>query len=115
MFRGIVQLRMICALAALIFASVNGLQAGQPMLRMFTTEDGLARNWVKRIRRDRAGRLWFCTELEGVAPQKTWSPTTSPPIFINLRAGKLRANTKSARPTQSGTTPATDTPRAPSG
>jgi signal transduction histidine kinase/ligand-binding sensor domain-containing protein len=44
----------------------DGLKAAQPMLRLFTTEDGLARNWVKRIRSDHAGRLWFCT-VEGLS------------------------------------------------
>src|SRR5579871_440384 len=61
----IMQLRMIWALAVLVLCA-DGLQAGQPMLRMFTTEDGLARNWVKRIRRDHSGRLWFCT-VEGLS------------------------------------------------
>lgn len=43
-----------------------GLQAGVPPLRLFTTEDGLVRNWVNRIRRDSKGFLWFCT-VEGVS------------------------------------------------
>jgi ligand-binding sensor domain-containing protein/signal transduction histidine kinase len=33
---------------------------------MFTTEDGLVRNWITRIYRDAQGFLWFCT-VEGVS------------------------------------------------
>ena len=59
-----------CAIAAAAFAmlleSIPAALGEQPVLRIFTTEDGLARNWVKRIRRDRAGRLWFCT-VEGLS------------------------------------------------
>jgi ligand-binding sensor domain-containing protein/signal transduction histidine kinase len=40
--------------------------AAEPTMRLFTTEDGLARNWVTRIRRDSQGRLWFCT-MEGLS------------------------------------------------
>ena len=40
--------------------------AEQPVTRLYTTEDGLARNWVLRIRRDNRGRLWFCT-VEGLS------------------------------------------------
>src|SRR5215468_1949342 len=40
--------------------------AEQPVTRLYTTEDGLARNWVLRIRRDIRGRLWFCT-VEGLS------------------------------------------------
>ncbi|HTS25060.1 MAG TPA: two-component regulator propeller domain-containing protein [Bryobacteraceae bacterium] len=40
--------------------------AEQPVTRLYTTEDGLARNWVLRIRRDTRGRLWFCT-AEGLS------------------------------------------------
>lgn len=36
------------------------------MMRLFTTEDGLVRNWVTRIRRDSHDRLWFCT-VEGLS------------------------------------------------
>jgi len=35
--------------------------AGAPPARVFTTDDGLVRNWVHRIKRDRQGMLWFCT------------------------------------------------------
>lgn len=39
---------------------------GAPPVRVFTTEDGLVRNWVHRIQRDTQGLLWFCTN-EGVS------------------------------------------------
>lgn len=39
---------------------------GQPALRIFTTADGLVRNWIQRIRSDRQGNLWFCT-AEGIS------------------------------------------------
>src|SRR5580704_6468792 len=44
----------------------GAIHAGAPPLRLFTTEDGLVRNWVTRIRRDSRGFLWFCT-AEGVS------------------------------------------------
>src|SRR5260370_19708918 len=37
------------------------LHAAHPPLRLFTTEDGLVRNWITRIRRDSRGYLWLCT------------------------------------------------------
>ena len=37
------------------------LHAAHPPLRLFTTEDGLVRNWINRIRRDSRGYLWMCT------------------------------------------------------
>jgi hypothetical protein len=40
--------------------------AEQPVTRLYTTGDGLARNSVQRIRRDQRGRLWFCT-VEGLS------------------------------------------------
>src|ERR1051326_2071539 len=40
--------------------------AEHPVTRLFTTEDGLVRNWVLRIRQDSRGRLWFCT-VEGLS------------------------------------------------
>ena len=44
-----------------------GLAArAEPVVRLFTTEDGLVRNWVTRIRLDSQGRLWFCT-VEGLS------------------------------------------------
>ncbi len=61
-----VWLRNACALMALMSLYTDRTLAAQPVLRMFTTEDGLSRNWVKRIRRDRLGRLWFCT-VEGLS------------------------------------------------
>jgi ligand-binding sensor domain-containing protein/signal transduction histidine kinase len=42
------------------------LLADQPIMRLFTTDDGLARNWITHIRRDSHGRLWFCT-VEGLS------------------------------------------------
>ena len=51
---------------ALVCVAIPIVRAEQPVIRIFTTEDGLVRNWVKRIRRDRAGRLWFCT-VEGLS------------------------------------------------
>jgi ligand-binding sensor domain-containing protein/signal transduction histidine kinase len=50
-----------------LYALLAGaLHAGAPPLRLFTTDDGLVRNWVTRIRRDSRGFLWFCT-VEGVS------------------------------------------------
>ena len=37
------------------------LHAEQLTVRVFTTEDGLSRNWINQIRRDSKGYLWFCT------------------------------------------------------
>ena len=42
------------------------LLADQPVMRLFTIDDGLPRNWITRIRRDSQGRLWFCT-VEGLS------------------------------------------------
>jgi len=42
------------------------VEAGHPPFRLFTTEDGLVRNWVERIRRDSKGYLWLCT-VEGLS------------------------------------------------
>src|SRR5215469_9992889 len=50
----------------LLLATSERAQGAQPVVRIFTTEDGLARNWVVRIRGDRSGRLWFCT-VEGLS------------------------------------------------
>lgn len=59
MFRSI-QLALFClSLAAQLLAE-------QPFIRLFTTEDGLVRNWVTAIRRDQSGRLWFAT-AEGLS------------------------------------------------
>lgn len=49
-----------------LFCLAAPAAAEQPVARLFTTEDGLARNWVLRIRRDTRGRLWFCT-AEGLS------------------------------------------------
>jgi ligand-binding sensor domain-containing protein/signal transduction histidine kinase len=46
--------------------AVSLTQAEQPVTRIYTTEDGLVRNWVARIRSDSRGRLWFCT-VEGLS------------------------------------------------
>ena len=42
------------------------LQAAHPPFRLFTTDDGLVRNWINRIRLDSKGYLWFCT-VEGIS------------------------------------------------
>src|SRR5215831_13491681 len=42
------------------------VEADQPVTRLYTTEDGLVRKWVTRIRSDSRGRLWFCT-VEGLS------------------------------------------------
>jgi len=41
------------------FCAVLG--AEQPAVRVFTTDDGLARNWINQIYRDSKGYLWFGT------------------------------------------------------
>ncbi len=50
----------------LLFLLLQALRAGQPPFRLFTTEDGLVRNWIERIRSDSRGYLWFCT-VEGIS------------------------------------------------
>jgi hypothetical protein len=36
--------------------------AAEPLpVRSYTTNDGLAHDWVLRVRRDWRGLLWFCT------------------------------------------------------
>ena len=42
------------------------LLAQQPSFRIFSTQDGLVRNWVTKIHRDSKGYLWFCT-VEGIS------------------------------------------------
>lgn len=54
------------ALLVIPLAPTLTCRAAQPVVRLFTTEDGLVRNGVVRIRRDRMGRLWFCT-TEGLS------------------------------------------------
>ena len=54
---------MVVALGAVVAERASG---AQPVVRLFTTDDGLVRNYIGRIRRDRAGRLWFCT-VEGLS------------------------------------------------
>lgn len=46
--------------------AVDALRAQQPAFRLFTTQDGLVRNWVTKIHRDSKGYLWFCT-VEGIS------------------------------------------------
>jgi ligand-binding sensor domain-containing protein/signal transduction histidine kinase len=50
----------------LAIATAHWLRAQQPSFRIFTTEDGLVRNWVTKIHRDSKGYLWFCT-VEGIS------------------------------------------------
>lgn len=50
----------------LAIATVPSLRAQHPSFRIFTTQDGLVRNWVTRIHRDSKGYLWFCT-VEGIS------------------------------------------------
>ena len=52
--------------ASLLSLSLRFLTAGQPPLRLFTTDDGLVRNWIEHIRTDSRGFLWFCT-VEGIS------------------------------------------------
>ena len=59
-------LRLVCLILTLGGMVPDLVQAAQPVVRLFTTDDGLVRNYVGRIRRDRAGRLWFCT-VEGLS------------------------------------------------
>jgi ligand-binding sensor domain-containing protein/signal transduction histidine kinase len=48
----------------LAIATAHSLCAQQPSFRIFSTQDGLVRNWVTKIHRDSKGYLWFCT-VEG--------------------------------------------------
>lgn len=52
----------------LIFAiaTAHSLHAQQPSFRVFSTQDGLVRDWVTKIHRDSKGYLWFCT-VEGIS------------------------------------------------
>jgi ligand-binding sensor domain-containing protein len=54
------------AMLVILLAQRLPCRAAQPVVRLFTTEDGLVRNWVTKIRRDSLGRLWFCT-VEGLS------------------------------------------------
>ena len=56
-------LRLLLILA---IASAHSLRAQQPSFRIFSTQDGLVRNWVTKIHRDSKGYLWFCT-VEGIS------------------------------------------------
>jgi signal transduction histidine kinase/ligand-binding sensor domain-containing protein len=53
--------RLAWVALALLLIPLCPAPAATPVIRLFTTEDGLLRNYVSRIRPDRAGRLWFCT------------------------------------------------------
>lgn len=57
-----------CFLLVLLSQAIESqaIQGGQPTVRVFTTEDGLVRNWIQRIRTDSRGDLWFCT-VEGIS------------------------------------------------
>jgi len=46
---------------AILFVAGLLSYGGQPVTRLYTTEDGLVRNSVSVIRKDSRGRLWFCT------------------------------------------------------
>lgn len=62
-------MRLVQTLAKfLLFALLAEIlgNAEEPVMRLFTTEDGLVRNSVTKIRRDSRGRLWFCT-VEGLS------------------------------------------------
>ncbi len=50
----------------LAIATAQSLRAQQPSFRIFSTQDGLVRNWVTKIHRDSKGYLWFCT-VEGIS------------------------------------------------
>ena len=50
----------------LAIATAHLLRAQQPSFRIFSTQDGLVRNWVTKIHRDSKGYLWFCT-VEGIS------------------------------------------------
>ena len=53
-------------LLILAIATAPWLSAQHPSFRLFSTDDGLVRNWVTRIHRDSKGYLWFCT-VEGIS------------------------------------------------
>jgi ligand-binding sensor domain-containing protein len=50
----------------LAIATAHPLRGQQPSFRIFSTQDGLVRNWVTKIHRDSKGYLWFCT-VEGIS------------------------------------------------
>lgn len=50
----------------LAFTTTLTLGAASPSFRIFTTQDGLIRNWVTKIHRDSKGYLWLCT-VEGIS------------------------------------------------
>ncbi len=54
------------AALALFSLSLQLPKAAQPLFRLYTTEDGLVRNWIEHIRTDSRGNLWFCT-VEGIS------------------------------------------------
>src|SRR5216683_8169773 len=54
----------LCLILAI--ATAQSLPAQRPSFRIFSTQDGLVRNWVTKIHRDSKGYLWFCT-VEGIS------------------------------------------------
>ncbi|MFN7937364.1 MAG: two-component regulator propeller domain-containing protein [Bryobacteraceae bacterium] len=58
-------MNLLRGMTALLIAGALG-HGAQPVVRLYTTEDGLTRNFVSNIRRDSRGRLWFCT-LDGLS------------------------------------------------
>src|SRR3984893_12915010 len=50
----------------LAIAAAPWLRAQRASFRIFSTQDGLVRNWVTKIHRDSKGYLWFCT-VEGIS------------------------------------------------
>ena len=57
---------MACLRLLLALTAIPLLGTPPPSFRIFTTQDGLVRNWVTKIHRDSQGYLWFCT-VEGVS------------------------------------------------
>jgi ligand-binding sensor domain-containing protein len=49
-----------------VLSAILSPGAAPPSFRIFTTQDGLVRNWVTKIHRDSQGYLWFCT-VEGIS------------------------------------------------
>src|SRR5713101_8300260 len=45
----------------LLFIGLSAAHAERLPVKIYTTADGLAQDWVRRIVRDSRGYLWFCT------------------------------------------------------
>ncbi len=58
--------RHLRLLLILAIATAQSVRAQRPSFRIFTTQDGLVRNWVTKIHLDSKGYLWFCT-VEGIS------------------------------------------------